>query len=93
MKIDTSAIFLALLKDFHDPKPYVIVQRYKFNSRVRTADESITTYVTALWQMAKHCDYKDKVQEMLHDRLICGVNQSGIQKGLLLVELLTRHST
>ena len=26
-------------------------------------------------QLAKHCDYKDTLQETLHDRLICGVNQ------------------
>ena len=38
----------ALLKDFQDPKPSVIVQHYKFNSGVRTAEESIATYVTTL---------------------------------------------
>ena len=39
--------------------------------------------------MAERCNYKDTVQEMLHDRLVCGVNQSGIQKGLLAEKDLT----
>ena len=47
------------------------------------------TYVTALRQLAEHCDYKDTLQEMLRDGLICGVNQSGIQKRLLAEKDLT----
>ena len=34
-------------------------------------------------------NYKDTLQEMLHDRLVCGVNQSGIQKHLLAEKDLT----
>ena len=30
-------------KPYYDPKPSVIVQRYKFNSRVRGTDENIST--------------------------------------------------
>ena len=74
---------VALVKDFHDPRPSVIVQRYKFNSRVQTAEEITVIYVTALRKLDKHCNYKDTLQEMLCDRLVCGVNQSGIQKCLL----------
>ena len=47
-----------LVTDYYDPKPSVIVQRYKFNSRVRGTDESISTYVAALRQLAEHCNYK-----------------------------------
>ena len=32
-----------LVTDYYDPKPSVIVQRYKFNSRVRGTDENIST--------------------------------------------------
>ena len=46
-----------LITDYYDPKPSVIVQRYKFNSRVRGTDESISTYVAALRQLAEHCNY------------------------------------
>ena len=37
-----------LVKDFYDSKPSIIVQRYKFTSRVRTNEESILMYITEL---------------------------------------------
>ena len=80
-----------LVKDFHNPKPSVIVQLYKFNSRVQTAEESVATCVAALRQLAEHCNYKDTLQEMLRDRLVCSVdvNDSSIQKCLLVEKDLT----
>ena len=80
---------VALVKNYYDPKPSVIVQRYTFNTRARAPDETIASYVAALRQIAEHCDYKDSLQEMLRDRLVCGVNHAGIQKCLLAEKDLT----
>ena len=52
-----------------DPKPSIIVQ-----ACVREADESVVTYVAALCQIAEYYDYKDSLQDMLRDQLVCGVN-------------------
>ena len=71
-----------MVKDHCDPKPSCIVQHFKFNTRSRGADESIAAYVTALREIAKHCQYKD-LPEMLRDRLVCGVNHEGIRQRLL----------
>ena len=54
-----------MVMDYYDPKPSIIVQRYKFNSRVRATEESIATYVAALRQIAEYCDYKDSLEDML----------------------------
>ena len=51
-----------MVMDYYDS---IIVQRYKFHSHVRSADESVATYVAALRQIAEYCDYKDSLQEML----------------------------
>ena len=56
---------------------------FKFNSRVRATDESAATYVAALRQIAEHSDYKDSLQDMLQDHLVCGVNDLVIQRWLL----------
>ena len=40
-------------------------------------------------QIAEHCNYKDSLQEMLRDLLVCGVNHAGIQKCLLAEKDLT----
>jgi hypothetical protein len=57
-------------------KPVVTVQRFKFNSRSRQADESVATFVVELWHQAIHCEYGDDV---LRDRLICGINDPHTQ--------------
>ncbi len=71
---------------FYDPKS---VQRFQFNTRVRTKGESIATYVTALWKLAEHCNYGDSLNEMIRDRLVCGVEHDVIQTHLLAERDLT----
>ena len=66
-----------------NPKPVVTVQRFKFNSRSRRADESVATFVAALRHLAIHCAYGDSLNDMLRDRLICGINDARIQRRLL----------
>ena len=78
-----------LLKDHYHPAPSAIVQRYHFNSRTRKPNESIAEYVAALRDLARHCDYGDKLAEMLRDRIVCGVNHRGIQRRLLAESALT----
>ena len=40
----------------HDPKPSVIVQRFRFNSRNRRTGESVATYIAELRQLSEHCE-------------------------------------
>ena len=51
-------------------------------------DESVVAYIAAR-QLAEYRDYKNTLQEMLRDRLVCGVNHAGIQKKLLAEKDLT----
>ena len=73
----------------YDPVPSSIVQRYKFYNRSREEGESIADFVASLREIAKYCDYKDTLNMMLRDRLVCGVNHQGIQKRLLSEKELT----
>ena len=45
----------------------VVEQRFKFNSRVRTKEESIAVYLAALREI---CEYGETLKEMLRDRLV-----------------------
>ena len=54
-----------LLESHYSPKPSAIVQRFYFNSRVRALGESIASYIAALRELALHCEYGDKLNEML----------------------------
>lgn len=77
-----------LLRKHFDPKPSEIVQRFKFNSRIRKSNDSIAEYVAELRKLALHSDYKD-LEEMLRDRLVCGVKDNRMQRRLLSESKLT----
>ena len=72
-----------LLKNHYQPKPSVIVQRFKFNNRFRTPPESVSNFVAELRRLSFYCDYGDKLEEMLRDRIVAGINDREIQEKLL----------
>ena len=46
-------------------------------------EKSIATNIVALRKLAEYCSNGNKLNEMIHDRLACGVNQESIQARLL----------
>ena len=66
-----------------EPKVSIIVRWFQFNSRLCTLDESVADYVAALRRLAANCAFGDMLDEMLQDRVVCGMNNSTIQKRLL----------
>ena len=71
------------LKVHYDPPPAIAVERFKFNSRMRQPSENVATYISELRQLAIKCNFGDKLDEMLRDRIVCGVNDNRIQRRLL----------
>lgn len=72
-----------LMKNHYDPKPSEIVQRYKFDSRARKPNETVMEYVAKLRRLAQDCNYGNTLQQMLRDRIVCGINDDRIQRRLL----------
>ena len=75
--------------DFYVPTPSPIVQRFHFNSHVRKQNETIAQFVAALRQLSEDCGYGATLEDMIRDRLVCGVNHEGIQRKLLSEKDLT----
>ena len=61
-----------LVTRHYSPKPSSIIQRFKFNTRVRTKDETIATYVASVRQLSEFRGFGDTLEAMLRDRLVCG---------------------
>ena len=80
---------VAKMKAHREPKPSVIVQRYQFNSRQRATSETVAEYVAALRKLAEHCNFGNALDEMLRDRLVCGIANPTVQKRLLAEPELT----
>ena len=74
---------LGALKHHYAPEPSPIIQRFKFNSRLRLPGESIPTYIAALRAIGEHCQFGATLNDMIRDRLVCGVNDRAIQRRLL----------
>lgn len=76
-------LLTATLQKHLCPQPPLTVRRFKFHTRQRQTGESVATYVAELRSLARNCEFGDTLQEMLRDRLVCGINNPHIQKRLL----------
>ncbi|CAN7949551.1 unnamed protein product [Ixodes hexagonus] len=74
---------LAILGNHYCPKPSAVVQRFRFNSRVRAEAESVSNFVAALKSLSEHCNFGTELGNMLRDRIVCGINSVAIQTRLL----------
>ena len=64
---------LKLAAAHYHPKPSLAVQRFRFNSRVLQSGESVVTYLAELKRLSADCEYGDVLNDMLHDRIVCGI--------------------
>ena len=80
---------VAALKNHFNPTPSETVQRSKFHSRFRKPGETIAAFVADLRSLAEFCNFGASLDDMLRDRLVCGVNNTKIQQTLLSEKTLT----
>eukprot|EP00731_Ephydatia_muelleri_P024460 Em0016g731a len=66
----------------------ITVQRFKFNFRTRQ-NGNVATFVSELRQLAMRCDFGASLEEMLRDRLVCGIKDEHFQRRLLAEPNLT----
>ena len=69
-----------ILKDHYNPKPSEVMQRFRFNTRSRKAGESVAVYVAELRRLAEFCNCGRSLEDMIRDRLVCGINDETFKK-------------
>ena len=72
-----------LVQDHLNPEPSEVIQRYKFHSKVCSHGQSLSEFVAELRELSEKCKLDDQLEDMLTDRLVCGVADPVIQKRLL----------
>ena len=80
---------LKKVKAHHSPHPSAIVQRFKFNVQQRKKGKFVSDYVAALRKLTEFCKFSETLQDMLQDRLVCGINDGRVQHRLLAESKLT----
>ena len=82
-------VLLAKTKEHFAPTPSCNVERYKFNTRVQQLDESVATYIAQLCALSTYCEFGEMLEDMLRDRIVCGISDARIQRRLLAEPRLT----
>ena len=67
----------------------VIYERYCFNNRNQESGELFDCYLTALKALAKTCNFGALTDELIRDRIVCGIRDGGTRKRLLQEAKLT----
>ena len=75
------------------PKKNITVERFKFNTAVQTGTESVQAYVTRLKILASSCEFGDIRDDLIRDRIICGINDDVSRTKLLSKKNLTLEGT
>ena len=70
-------------------KTNVIYERYKFHIRAEESAKTIEAYASALRTLADTCLFGSLKEEMIRDRLVCGISDIGLCKKLLQESELT----
>ncbi|CAH2085360.1 unnamed protein product [Euphydryas editha] len=70
-------------------KRNVTVERHKFFIRDQQENESIEQYVIVLGKLAQTCEFRDLHDELMKDRLVCGISSTTIRERLLREEDLS----
>ncbi|XP_075726240.1 uncharacterized protein LOC142767881 [Rhipicephalus microplus] len=70
---------LQVLVSHYCPKPSAVVQRFRFNSRVRAEGESVSDFIAALKSLSEHCSFGAELENVLRDRVVCGISNVDVQ--------------
>ncbi|XP_043195151.1 uncharacterized protein LOC122366699 [Amphibalanus amphitrite] len=74
---------LQVIREHKEPKPSVIVSRFKFNSCQRTAGQSVADFVSVLRKATEHCCFGATLDDRLTEQFVCGIRDPRMQRRLL----------
>ena len=75
--------------DYFEPKKNIVFERFKFNSRTQQIDETVDSFITALYTLADSCKFGDLKDELIRDRIVIGMRDTRTSERLQLAADLT----
>ena len=77
------------LDEYFIPKKNKTVERHKFNTRGQQANENIDQYLGELRKLAQNCEFGTMKDDLIMDRIICGIKDNHLRDKLLREKDLT----
>ena len=74
--------------EYFVPKKNVIHERARFRERKQASGESSEAFIRALYELAEHCDFPDKNDE-IRDQIVIGLKDKDVSEKLQLRSTLT----
>ena len=82
-------VILTLMEKHFIGETNVIYERYVFNNQNQESNESVDAFVTTLRSLIKSCNYDQLRDELIRDRIVCGIGSNTMRKRLLQESSLT----
>ena len=80
---------VAVLKQYFEPKPVIIVQCFHFHYQIQEPGESVADHIAELCWLAVPCKFEGYLDDGLQDRLVCNLRDKSVQRRLLTEPELT----
>ena len=77
------AELVKIVKNHHQPPPSTIVQRFYFNTRIQEIEQTVSEFVAGIHRLSEYCQFAATLDDMLRDRLVCGIRDRHLQQLLL----------
>ena len=74
--------------EYFVPKKNVIHERARFRERKQASGESSEAFIRALYELAEHCDFPDK-NDQIRDQIVIGLRDKDVSEKLQLRSTLT----
>ena len=65
------------------PTKNSIIDRHRFNPTNQKPTEPISSYVASLRILANKCEFGTLTDELIRDRIVCGIHSDRVRKHLL----------
>ena len=82
-----------VIRDHKEPKPSIIVSRYKFNSYQRVVGQPVADFVSALRRATENCCFRATLDYRLTEQFVCGIVDERMGRRLLSETSLDFSST
>ncbi len=84
--LETRESLEVIIRKFSDicvPQTNITLERFRFFTRNQSRGESFQTYYSDLRNKASTCNFDNLHDEMLRDRIVCGIDSDSLRKALL----------
>jgi hypothetical protein len=80
---------LKALEDYFMPKSNVTVERHNFYMRTQSESEDFNSFYNDIKKLVVNCDFANMKDDMIRDRIVCGIKEPQVKQRLLREEALT----